>query len=354
MKKTKIAIVTYTLNFGGLERVVSNQSMLLDGLGFEVTLFVLENKIGYPFAGDIHVYNFQSKEKLLKKIYNYKKLKENIHKGQFDFIFDHRYRLNTFMESIWLKYVYRNQNLVYFIHNGEIEKYINSRIIKNPKIQFIAVSKGIEDKIKSLYHINNIQTIYNSVEVTTEEIEFEEKNDKYILAIGRMSKPNVKQFDVLIDCYSQSILPLNNIKLIILGDGELNQVFKEQVLRLNLEEYVTFKGFQSKPYSYYKSAKFLVLSSKFEGLPTVLIESLLSGTPVVAYDCEFGPSEIIQHKINGLLVENQNKSELIKAMNLLIQDENLYKKLCINSKKSAQKFTPKSIEQKWISFFNDK
>ena len=78
MKKTKIAIVTYTLNFGGLERVVSNQSMLLDGLGFEVTLFVLENKIGYPFAGDIHVYNFQSKEKLLKKIYNYKKLKENI------------------------------------------------------------------------------------------------------------------------------------------------------------------------------------------------------------------------------------------------------------------------------------
>lgn len=354
MKKTKIAIVTYTLNFGGLERVVSNQSMLLDRLGFEVTLFVLENKIGYPFAGDIHVYNFQSKEKLLKKIYNYKKLKENIHKGQFDFIFDHRYRLNTFMESIWLKYVYRNQNLVYFIHNGEIEKYINSRIIKNPKIQFIAVSKGIEDKIKSLYHINNIQTIYNSVEVTTEEIKFEEKNDEYILAIGRMSKPNIKQFDVLIDCYSQSILPLNNIKLIILGGGELNQVFKEQVLRLNLEEYITFKGFQSKPYSYYKNAKFLVLSSKFEGLPTVLIESLLSGTPVVAYDCEFGPSEIIQHKINGLLVENQNKSELIKAMNLLIQDENLYEKLCINSKKSAQKFTPKSIEQKWISFFNDK
>jgi N-acetylgalactosamine-N,N'-diacetylbacillosaminyl-diphospho-undecaprenol 4-alpha-N-acetylgalactosaminyltransferase len=72
-----------------------------------------------------------------------------------------------------------------------------------------------------------------------------------------------------------------------------------------------------------KNAKFTVLASKNEGFGNVLIESLACATPVVAFDCLSGPSEIIQDRNNGLLVENQNFKKLAQ-MDLMIEDHDLY------------------------------
>ena len=85
-----------------------------------------------------------------------------------------------------------------------------------------------------------------------------------------------------------------------------------------------------------------------------MIECLFCGTPVISYDCEFGPSEIIQDKINGLLVENQNTEQLIDAMNLLIEDVSLYNICKQNTVNSALKFSEQSISEEWMIFFNDK
>ena len=353
-KKNKIAIVVYTLKSGGLERVVSNQTFLFSDLGFEVELFVLENKIEFPFRGKLNNYDLKKSDGIFTKIKKYNNLRNDIQKGNFNFIFDHRYRLNDFMEKFWIKHIYKNQNVFYFIHSSDILGYMNENLANNSKIHFVSVSQGIESKVKEIYPVIQIQTIYNNVEVSKSDKIFNEINDDYILAVGRMDDSNVKQFDVLIDCYSKSILPKNQIKLLILGSGIRMEFLKKQVSDLNIQDLVIFKGFESELYSYYKNARYLVLSSKFEGLGMVLIESLLCETPVISFDCDFGPNEIIQNKINGLLVENQNTDKLIEALNLLIEDENLYKICKSNGLKSIEKFSKENISKQWISILNDK
>lgn len=353
-KKKKIAIVVYTLKSGGLERVVSNQTFLFQELGFDIDLFVLEDEIDYPYKGQLHKFDFKTSDGFFKKIKNYIKLKNEIQSGNFDFILDHRYRLNDLIESFWIKKIYKNQNVFYFIHSSDISGYLNENLANNPKIKFISVSQGIESKVREIYPKIQIQTIYNNVEVSKSDKIFNEIKDDYILAVGRMDDSNVKQFDVLIDCYSKSILPKNQIKLLILGSGIRMELLKKQVQDLNLQDLVIFKGFESELYSYYKNARYLVLSSKFEGLGMVLIESLLCETPVISFDCDFGPNEIIQDKVNGLLVENQNVNKLIEAMNLFIEDENLYSFCKSNALKSIEKFSKEHISKQWISILNDK
>lgn len=353
-KKLKIAIVVYSLKLGGLERVVSNQTQMFYDLGFDVELFVLEKEISFPYKGKLHVFELDIHDGFFDKMRKYFKIRNKIKSGNFDIVLDHRYRLNGFMESFWLNFIYKNQRLLYFIHSGDLKNYINKNLATASNIEFISVSKGIETKVKTLFPNIKIKTIYNNVEVSNLEIDFPEKNEQYILAAGRMDVSNVKQFDLLIDCYAKSNLPSQKIKLLILGSGVQMESLKKQVKNLKLQNLIIFKGFESDLFSYYKNAKFFVLSSKFEGLGMVLIESLLCGTPVVSFDCEFGPNEIIQDKINGLLVENQNQNQLIKAMNLWVHDEVLYEYCKANSVKSVTKFSQKVISEKWLNFFSDK
>jgi len=89
------------------------------------------------------------------------------------------------------------------------------------------------------------------------------------------------------------------------------------------------------------------MSSKFEGLPMVLIEAQTFGLPIVSYDCPHGPKEIIEHGVNGFLVENQNIEELAKYIVKLASSESLLKKMSDNSLIVAEKYQPKAILEQW-------
>ncbi len=122
----------------------------------------------------------------------------------------------------------------------------------------------------------------------------------HIVTAGRLSK--VKGYDVLLNAMALVRKTISSAELTILGQGPLEFDLKAQRDRLGLSEAVHFAGFQLNPYPYLKHADLFVLSSRYEGLPNVVLEALALGTPVVATDCPGGVREILAGSRMGSLV----------------------------------------------------
>jgi glycosyltransferase involved in cell wall biosynthesis len=171
-----------------------------------------------------------------------------------------------------------------------------------------------------------------------------------VLGVGRMVFDNNKQFDLMIEAYSRSELPKKNVKLVLLGDGEQRKDLENLVFNRNLKDKVIFLGFQNNPFPYFKNARFTLLTSKYEGLPNTISESLACGTPVIAFDCLSGPKELILDGNNGLLIENQNLDKFVFGINEFINDENLYSFCKNNAQKSVEKFEIEKIGNQWLNY----
>lgn len=171
---------------------------------------------------------------------------------------------------------------------------------------------------------------------------------KVILAVGRLT--HVKGFDLLIDAWSLVCQHNINWTLCIVGSGEEEEVLKNQAERLGLNNRIKFIPATKDVEQYYKTSSFYCLSSRFEGLPMVLLEAQAFGLPIVAFDCDTGPNEIIKNEINGWLIENGNVDVLAKQISKSIGlDEDNYRNMSKSAKLSSQKFSVTNIVKIWIN-----
>ena len=109
-------------------------------------------------------------------------------------------------------------------------------------------------------------------------------------------------------------------RLLLLGEGELRQELEQLTRELELEPWVDFYGYVKNPYGYMAQADCLVLSSRYEGLPTVLVEALACGSRIVSTDCPSGPAEILQGKY-GILVEPDNVQALADGIRRALETQ---------------------------------
>ena len=131
------------------------------------------------------------------------------------------------------------------------------------------------------------------------------------LAVGRLNEE--KDFSNLLNAFAL-VKKRKDARLIILGEGPEREKLEAVINNLDLKKDVLLPGFVKNPYAYMKRASCFVLSSKYEGLPTVLIEAMACGCPVVATDCPSGPDEILERGTYGSLVPIGNSEALAKAM----------------------------------------
>ncbi len=358
-KKFRLCMVSDQLATGGAERCASLLSNYFVQNQCEVHHVIVVDKIEYEYSGEVlNLGKLKNNSNgFFNRLKRFQVLKEFYATNKFDFIIDFRVKRHQFQEFFIANYIYKSPIIV-MVHSYMTDlyflksKYLANKIYSNA-VKIITVSKKIEEKVKSDYSYSQLQTIYNPIDIENiaqqSQLPFE-KEYEYILAVGRMND-SIKQFDKLIESYSKSDLPKQNIKLVFLGDGDLKINYELQAKQLGMENNILFKGKVSNPFVYMKNAKYVVLCSKNEGFPTVLIESLACETPVIAFDCFSGPSEIITNNENGILVENQNFDKLITAMNTLISDKDFYLHCKRNAKESVNAFSLEKIGNQWLQLF---
>jgi glycosyltransferase involved in cell wall biosynthesis len=169
----------------------------------------------------------------------------------------------------------------------------------------------LKKPIKVIYNPVVTPALYNKSSAEANHPFFKGKEAPVLLAIGRLSAQ--KDFTTLLKAFAE-IRKTQKVKLLILGEGEERGSLESLAKELNLGDDLSVPGFVDNPYSYIKQADVLVSSSAWEGLPTVLIEALALGTPVVATDCPGGSSEILQGGLYGRLAPMQNPTALAKAI----------------------------------------
>ncbi len=353
-QNNKICILTDSLSSGGAEKMAAHMSISLSKRGYNVHVVSMKDEIDYPFLGVL--YNFGKVKSQYNKLQCFFKFRTFFKEQQFDLVIDHRVRHKFIKEFLFSRFVFKRVKVIYCVHHYSLELYFSiigipmlSRLVLVKNRKLVAVSKVAKQKIKERLSLES-QVIHNYTLPKKEKYDTVPEGD-FIVAVGRLEK--IKQFDVLIKSYANSKLPKSNIKLLILGEGIEREQLVQLISKLGMQHKVELLGFKTNVSAYIKKAKALVMSSAYEGFPMVLIEALALKTPVISFDCKSGPSEIIQHEINGLLVEDQNKEMLALAMESLILDKVFYDKIKDNLLKQPNKFSEENIIGQWLKLLDE-
>ncbi len=233
------------------------------------------------------------------------------------------------------------------------------RIVMNATYPFatgvMAVSKGVaadmcrlsgfaEDRIKVIYNPAARGVTGERASTALREQLWGQGFTHHILTVGsfKLQKNNA----LLIRAFAK--LPRSlNAKLTILGEGDLRPVMEQQIAELGLQDRVSLPGFYPDPYPWFLSADQFVLSSDWEGLPTVLIEALECGVPVVSTDCPSGPAEILENGRYGRLVPVGDVDALAAAM-IVSLNEVPDREALMNR---AKDFSVERISEKYLNYF---
>jgi glycosyltransferase involved in cell wall biosynthesis len=218
----------------------------------------------------------------------------------------------------------------------------------------IAVSDSLAQYIKTTLNLkpNSVKVIYNPVidgelllksEYPVNNDWINSKTEPVFLAVGRLSFQ--KDYETLLKAFAK-FRENNSGKLLILGEGELREKLENLIKELQLNNDVQLLGFTDNPYAYMSKVNSLILSSLWEGLPTVLIEAMACGCQVVATDCPYGAKEILAAGEYGFLVPTQDILTLAKAMEeVLIAPKNPEK-----LRQRAKEFTIEKAVAEYLSF----
>lgn len=221
----------------------------------------------------------------------------------------------------------------------------SKRVLYGRADKVTAVSQGVADDLIQQLGITaeKVSVVYNPVvqdqmlALADEALDHPwfEAEVPVILGVGRLVYE--KGFDVLIQAVAQ-VREKRPIRLIILGHGELKETLQSQIDGLNLADDVLLAGFDKNPFKYMARCTLFVLSSRNEGLPGVLIQSMACGAAVISTDCPSGPSEIITVGKDGLLVPVEDVSAMAEQINRLLDDPELRETFSENARKSAERF----------------
>lgn len=350
---------------GGIEKVtIQLANSLRKKMKYQVYLLSLEKKgeVVFKLRDDIKVNNLNNKISLHNR-------KKNIFSGINDFIFIilNILKIRKYLKKEKIDYIVGSDiklTLLFYLASLKIK----TKVIGMEHFEYDVPSKILQ-KIRKLYYKN----LYKVVTLTKEdfykyeEIGLKEKievipnivfynkeinhdiNSKRIISVGRLTYQ--KGYDLLIEVWNRIEKQFPDWKLDIFGEGEDKIVLLNKIKELELKN-IKINNFTKNIDAEYQKSSFYVMSSRFEGLPTVLIEALSFGLPIISFECPAGPKTIVLQDINGELVKNYDIEEFQEKMKKLMNSFDLRKKYTNNARIDLYRYSEDDVLKKWEKLFS--
>lgn len=346
----KILVLHGHLSMGGEERVLLNVLRNLIELGYNVDLLITWNhgennlfeneipkKVNYEFLFD----NYNGKSKIIKEIYRLrtkttylKKVEKIIEEKKYDVIIDYSSNLlkykNFDIKVPIFAWIHFSLTFGEKLSGEKVEKYKKQykkydkilTICDTMKDEFVEILGMDKTKVELVYNPINLEIIRKKAEDVNPKYGNYLKED-YFLQVSRLTQQ--KQPEHLVDIYYKLKQRGIKEKLYFIGNGEKVKLIRQKIKEYNLEDDIILLGQIENPYPFFKNAKLFLHTAKYEGLPTVLLESLAFGTPVVAYDCPTGPKDILgKNSEYGELIPLNDKDTFVKRVYELIDNNEKY------------------------------
>jgi len=201
---------------------------------------------------------------------------------------------------------------------------------------------------------HHIQAIHNPVDYMQPKNIVPERNydKKIILSVGRLCEAKAFERIPQIAAEIKKNYPTLSFQWLIAGEGEQRAQIEEQILKWNVEKEVSLLGYVENPGALYEKALIYVMTSRYEGLPMVLLEAKMYRLPCVSFDIMTGPSEIIQDGIDGYLVdcqkeENHVPEKMVHDIARLLTDHTLYQNFSDHTQDNLDAFRMDAVIARW-------
>ncbi len=291
----------------GGQRVVSEISLNLPE-NIKQTLVLFEDRVSFPYKGNLVSLGVPLSTNFLQRICAF-------------FVRLYRFKKIVFKEKPdWVISLGNSANIINILSNKNsiirVDMFLSkeqkglfnflfmilARILFNKALKIIPVSKASAADLVKNFGVKGekITTIYNPIDVgkiqlsSKKELELEHKEifkNPVVISAGRMVRQKGQWH--LIRAFSAAKKEIKNLKLVILGDGELKPYFKELIDGYGLRRDVFLLGWQKNPFKFIAKSKLFVLPSLWEGLPMAAMEAMACGVPIISADFRSGAREIL-------------------------------------------------------------
>ena len=278
-----------------------------------------------------------------------KRLKEIINLEKPDVIHSHR----SVTLSYYLAFGFRKCNWKYFhtVHNiaskeaGKYEILLRKKYVRKGIIEHVGISNIVSGSIKELYKKEPVATIYNGIDLPS--VNKAQKEYDFI-CVARFSKQ--KNHTLLLEAFNEFVKKHKEAKLLLVGEGELQEECKKYVIDNGLGQNVVFYGASDNAVELMNKSRFFILSSLYEGNPISILEAMAIGLPIIAPSVG-GIPDVVSNGENGLLFDKSNMEQLITCMEKIYIDHELCEKIRLNNIEKSKLFSMDKCSEEYIKLF---
>jgi len=193
-------------------------------------------------------------------------------------------------------------------------------------------------------YVSQVVVIPNPVSFYCEDVGLCRRRKGRIISVGRLQEP--KRFDVLIDAFAMIADQYPDWYVDVYGDGEYRDDLERRIQAKGLKDRFFLRQPTAAVMEEYMSSQLFVLCSDFEGFGLVLVEAMACGLPVVSTNCPYGPSEIVENGVTGLLAD-MNSRDLAAKMSRLLSDDCLRETMGHAAHQAAARYRQSVVMSEW-------